>query len=98
MADLDRLSVAFCGIHSDEDIARVVKQFGLTERPLGAGSSGQILGIYDGEVGGATVTLTHRWHDPSQAFAIRPDINKLRLEIAGRESLFVEFEDKLFGA
>ncbi len=41
------------------------------------------------------VNFLHRWHDPSQAFSIQPDINKLELHIEGARRLNTEYADAL---
>ena len=41
------------------------------------------------------VNFLHRWHDPSQAFSIQPDINKLELHIEGARRLTTEYADAL---
>lgn len=88
------LIAAFNALSDTEQIATLAEHFGLKEVDPAEHTHPQILGIYKGSVDGRTVKLTQRWHDPSQAFSIQPDINKMRLEIDGMEPLLTEFPDK----
>lgn len=85
----------FKAIACDEDIAALVARFALVEGVAENGDGSNVLAVYVGSIAGAPVRVIHRWHDPSQAFAIRPDINKIRLQVSGATLATVEFEDRV---
>lgn len=91
MTTAQDLVTAFSAVTTDEALARFVQTFGLVETSGEQYPNPKTLAIYRGTVEGRDVALTHDWYDPSQAFSIRPDINKLLLTVAGMASHYHEY-------
>jgi hypothetical protein len=90
---IDSLKAEFHSLGSDEAIKSFVAKYGLMLLPPDTYPNAQMLGMYQGTVSGLTIGFSHRWYDPSQAFSVRPDINKLALDIQGQDTCYSEFPD-----
>lgn len=49
--------------------------------------------VVGGVIAGELVKVTHRWHDPSQAFAVKPDVAKVDLEIKSARICTVDWPE-----
>lgn len=88
---LEQLVAAFKGVRSMEELTALAARFSLVADAGKHSTESQILGIYGGRVNGREVRMTHRWHDPSVADVIHPDVNKVKLEVTGRRASDIEF-------
>lgn len=92
---LNNLADDFHAIRSDDAIDSFVERYSLSKADAKAYPHVRnLLEVYEGVVCGTKITFVHRWHDPSQAFSIQPDINKLELEIHGVRQLKTEYPDE----
>jgi len=90
---MDDFINAFETIRSDTELLQFIDRYGLTTDGLDQRPRGQVYKVVGGTVNGRTVKLTHRWHDPSQAFAVKPDIAKVDLDIDAQRIATIEWPE-----
>ena len=93
---LNDLANDFHAIRNGDAIDAFVSRYALSQADSGKYPHVRnLLEVYEGTVCETKITFLHRWHDPSQAFSIQPDINKLELHIEGARRLTTEYADAL---
>lgn len=93
---LNDLCNDFQAIRNGEAIDTFVDRYALSKADVKAYPDVRnLLEVYEGTVCSTRVTFMRRWHDPSQAFSIRPDISKLELNIHGLRKLTTEYPEEL---
>lgn len=93
MTAIERFIAAFKAIGSPQDLNDFVSIHGLTEDGFDQLSGRQVYRVVGGVIEGEPVKVTYRWHDPSQAFAVKPDIAKVDLEIKAVRVCTVEWPE-----
>lgn len=93
---LNELANDFHSIRNGDAIDAFVSRYALSQAdPAQYPHVRNLQEVYKGIVCETKITFLHRWHDPSQAFSIQRDINKLELQIEGVRRLTTEYADAL---
>ena len=93
---LNELANDFHAIRNGDAIDAFVSRYALSQAdPAQYPHVRNLQEVYKGIVCETKITFLHRWHDPSQAFSIQRDINKLELQIEGVRRLTTEYADAL---
>ena len=93
---LNELANDFHAIRNGDAIDAFVSRYALSQAdPAQYPHVRNLQEVYEGIVRETKITFLHRWHDPSQAFSIQRDINKLELQIEGVRRLTTEYADAL---
>ncbi len=93
---LNDLANDFHAIRNGDAIDAFVSRYALSQAdPAQYPHVRNLQEVYKGIVCETKITFLHRWHDPSQAFSIQRDINKLELQIEGVRRLTTEYADAL---
>jgi hypothetical protein len=90
---LEQFIAEFNVVDSPQALNALIERSGLTQDGLDQTPGRQVYRVVGGVVAGRAVKLTHRWHDPSQAFSVKSDIAKVDLDIDGSRVSTVEWPE-----
>lgn len=84
---------AFHMVDGPAALDALIERYGFSSSGLDQRPRQQVYRVVGGFIGPVGVVLTHRWHDPSQAFAPEADVSKVDLDANGIRVATIEWPE-----
>ncbi len=92
LSNLDALHSDFSQVDTLAQLSAFASKYALSTEGIEQSASPNVLRISGAVLEGVEIRVTHRWHDPSGPFQNLPDVNKLVLEVGGKNVCEIAFE------